>query len=84
MSKTRTIRTREQRIADAKAEVVRLEQQDLKEAIGLRTQALGWLARSEELTAKALGAIDKANSLITALGHNSDEFWTEYDKGQSA
>jgi len=74
----RVIRSREQRIADAKKEVEKLEQGTKDQAVRLHEQANTWIVRSKELVIKAESASEKADELLASLGIEPDLFWDEY------
>lgn len=76
---SRVIRSREQRIADAKEELKKLEQGTKDQAIRLREQSQVWVARSAELVLKAESASAKADELLESLGIEPDKFWEELD-----
>lgn len=74
-SKQRTVRTPAERLAAAKAEAVRVEQQVFKQAEGLIEQAKGWKTRASELDAKAHGALTKAWNTVAEIGADPAEFF---------
>jgi len=76
---SRVIRSREQRIADAKKEVEKLEQGTKDQAIRLKAQAQTWIERSADLVVKADSASVKADELLFSLGIEPDKFWEEQD-----
>ena len=74
-SKQRTVRTPAERLAAAKAEAVRVEQQVFKQAEGLIEQARGWKVRASELDVKAHGALTKAWTTVDEIGADPVEFF---------
>ena len=74
------IKTREEKLAEARQTIVKLEQETIAQAIDLRQQAKGWTARAAELVAKAKGAEAKADALLKGIGQDPITFWTEQDK----
>ena len=74
------IKTREEKLAEAKQTIVKLEQETIAQAIDLRNQAQAWRARSNELLSKANGALDKADALLIGIGQDPEVFWAEHDK----
>lgn len=74
------IKTREEKLAEAKQTIVKLEQETIAQAIDLRQQAKGWTARATELVAKAKGAELKADALLESIGQDPATFWTEHEK----
>ena len=77
----RKFRTREQKLADARSEIIRIEQATKDQAIRLRTQAQGWITRSKELLIKAEDAEVKSDQLLASVGIDPTAFWAEHDSG---
>jgi uncharacterized protein (DUF342 family) len=83
MSTKRRIRTHEERLEDARKELVRLEQETITKAIELRKQSEGWTVRATELVTKAQGAKEKADELLQSIGHDPVLFWKEYEEAEA-
>ena len=73
--KQRTVRTPAERLAAAKAQAIRVEQQVFGQAEGLIGQAKGWRVRAAELEAKSDGALKKAWRLVEEIGTDPVEFF---------
>ena len=84
MTAKRTIRTREQKLEDARKEIIRLEQEGIAQAVRLREQGLAWDRRSEELQTKAVDVKAKADELLVSLDIDPDTFWTEHEAAAPA
>lgn len=80
-SKQRTVRTPAERLAAAKAEAVRVEQQVFKQAESLIEQAKGWKTRAAELEVKSDGALLKAWRTIEEIGTDPAEFFESFGIG---
>ena len=73
----RKFRTPAERLAAAKAEAVKLEQELIAQAIAVHKQAWGWNIRSKELMIKSDDAFTKADSLLDSIGIEPVVFWDE-------
>lgn len=78
MGKERRVRTLAERLADAKAETVKVEQLAISQATALLDQANAWDRRIVELMDKSNGARAKARALLTDVGIDAEEFVQNY------